>query len=162
MTATPATRLRTAHDSGRFTIPSMDSMIPAPYRTEPLESNLSPSSGRISYLNIHMDRTATMAIGTMSRKRLCHPKTSFRAPPIGGPAARPTKLHIVCNPMAPPLRSAGKTSAIIEMLVVDMAAAPAPIITLHAIRNENEGVNTTIMEATAITATPVRNTLLFP
>ena len=87
--------------------PAMASRIPTPYSADPPESSLPPSSGRISDLNADMQTTATTAMGTITKNRLCHPKASFRRPPTTGPAARPMYTHMVCSPMAPPLCSGG-------------------------------------------------------
>ena len=64
--------------------------------------------------------------------------------------------------MAPPLTPGGKTSVIIEMLVVTMHAEPNPMTTLHAMRNQNEGENTATRHTAAMTATPNVKILFLP
>lgn len=49
-----------------------------------------------------------------------------------------------------------------ETLVVTMAADPAPITTLHPVRNQNDGENAASRDATAMSATPSRNIFFLP
>ena len=49
----------------------------------------------MSSLNVDMNTTARTAMGTIMRNRLCHPNTSLRVTPSGGPAASPMYVHIV-------------------------------------------------------------------
>ena len=53
-------------------------------------------------------------------------------------------------------------SVIIEMLVVTMHAEPSPMMTLQAMRNQNDGENGARMQATAMIATPSMNVLFLP